>query len=184
VQKTLNPTPLTPASRKKAGFTHETTIGATVEWYTPSFVLEALGFSKTGRRFTMDVCSPGADKTHVPADVHLTIVEDGLATPWHGTVWMNPPYDRREIATWMDKLAAHGDGIALVFARPDTNWFQAALEEATVVCFVAGRIKFIDGRTGKVAGSPGAGSALFAFGDAAARAVLDADLGMCVTLAS
>jgi hypothetical protein len=120
----------------------------------------------------MDVCSPGADKTQVPADTHLTIVEDGLTTPWHGTVWTNPLYGK-ELPTWMNKLAAQRDGIALVFARPDTKWFQAALEKATVVCFIAGRIKFIDGRTGQTAGSPGAGSALFAFGDAAARAVLE-----------
>lgn len=174
----INPTTSTPAPRTKTGFTHETSIGATVEWYTPPAIVDALGFSKTGRRFSMDVCSPGAEKTHVPADKHLTIVEDGLTTPWHGTVWMNPPYGK-ELPTWMGKLAAHGDGIALVFARPDTKWFQAALEKATVVCFIAGRIKFIDGRTGQVAGSPGAGSALFAFGDTAASAVLDSDLGQC-----
>lgn len=174
-----SPTPKsTPASRKKAGFTHESTKAATVEWYTPAFVFEALGFNETDRRFSMDVCSPGGHLTHVPADTHLTIVEDGLATPWHGTVWMNPPYTG--IAPWMAKLADHGDGVALVFARPDTKWFQAALAKATVVCFVAGRISFINGLTRQAKGTPGTGSALFAFGETAAAALLQSDLGYCV----
>ncbi|RKR76300.1 DNA N-6-adenine-methyltransferase [Frondihabitans australicus] len=170
-----NPTQSTPVSAKKAGFTHETAKGATDEWYTPRHIFEALAIE----RFAMDVCSPGAEKTHVPADVHLTIVEDGLTTPWAGTVWMNPPYS--DIAPWMRKLADHGDGIALVFARPDTKWFQAALKQATVACFINGRISFIKGSTGKPAGSPGAGSVLLAYGKAAADAVLHSELGICVT---
>lgn len=171
----LNPTLSTPASRKKTGFTHESTKAATVEWYTPAWVLERIGIE----RYSMDVCSPGGHLTNVPADTHLTVIEDGLTTPWHGTVWMNPPYTG--IAPWMEKLADHGDGIALVFARPDSKWFQAALEKATVVCFISGRIRFIDGRTGVMAtGTPGAGSALLAFGEPAAEAVLKSELGVCV----
>jgi hypothetical protein len=59
---------------------------------------------------------------------------------------MNPPYSG--VKTWMRKLTEHGDGIALVFNRTDTAWFPAGLAEATVVCFVAGRIKFVSGHTG------------------------------------
>lgn len=165
-----------PASRKKAGFTHESTHAATVEWWTPRWLLNRIGIES----YSMDVCSPGGHLTHVPADTHLTIVEDGLATPWHGTVWCNPPYGK-ETAKWMVKLADHGDGIALVFARPDTKWFQAALAKATVVCIIEGRVKFIDSRTGETSkGTPGAGSALFAFGETAAKALLQSGLGVCV----
>jgi hypothetical protein len=176
--KETNPTLSTPVSPKKAGFTHESTHAATVEWWTPKWLLDRIGIES----YSMDVCSPGGHLTNIPADTHLTILEDGLATPWFGTVWCNPPYGK-ETATWMAKLADHGDGIALVFPRPDTKWFQAALAKATVVCFVAGRIPFIDGRLGQVKGSPGAGSALFAFGETAAQAVLQSGLGVCVRAA-
>lgn len=179
VKKNRTLTPSTPAFTKKAGFTHETRTGATDEWYTPPHLLSRLTSGEYGiEKFSMDVCSPGADKTHVPAAVHLTIVEDGLTTPWQGTVWMNPPYS--DVGTWMRKLALHGEGIALVFARPDTKCFQEAAATATLLCFIAGRIKFVKGSTGKPAGSPGCGSVLIAYGDTAATAVEAAGLGFCV----
>ena len=161
------------ATKKTSGFTHETSTGKTDEWFTPASILTSIGL-----RYSLDVCSPGAGETHVHADRHLTITDDGLTTPWHGTVWMNPPYS--DVQPWMRKLADHGDGIALVFNRTDTVWFQEAFIEAAVVCFVAGRIKFINGITGSASGTPGTGSALLAFGDTAAQALLQSGLGVCV----
>jgi phage N-6-adenine-methyltransferase len=164
------------ARRSRKGFTHESSKSATVEWYTPGWVFDSLGLT-----FDLDVCSPGAGKTCVPALRHYTPVEDGLTSPWYGTVWCNPPYGRRSTGVWLEKLMAHGDGVALVFARPDTVWFQEAMKHADVVCFVERRIRFIDGRTGLVSeGSPGAGSALIAFGQKAAHAVLQSGIGVCV----
>lgn len=165
-----------PKPRSRSGFTHESQSAETVEWYTPRWLIDAIGI-----HYDIDVCSPGAAKTSIPADLHYTVTEDGLASPWTGTVWCNPPYGR-ETAIWMKKLADHGDGIALVFARTDTAWFQAAASRATAVCFLAGRIKFIDGRTGKPSlGSPGSGSALLAFGLKAASALTAANLGVTLT---
>jgi phage N-6-adenine-methyltransferase len=171
------PQPLSaPIRAARRGFTHESP-GKSVEWYTPSWVFDRLGMT-----FDLDVCSPGAEKTSVPATRHYTIVDDGLTSPWFGTVWMNPPYTG--IRPWTQKLAAHGDGIALVFARTDTAWFQEAAASATLLCFVARRISFINGDTGRPAGSPGTGSVLIAFGDKAADAVRMAGFGLCVECAS
>lgn len=105
--------------------------------------------------FDLDVCSPGAEKTSVPATRHYTVVDNGLTSRWFGTVWMNPPYTG--IRPWTRKLVSYGDGIALVFARTDTAWFQEAAASATLLCFVADRISFINGDTGQPAGSPGTG---------------------------
>ena len=72
-----------------SGFVHEAAVGNSVEWYTPKSVFDALGVG-----FDLDVCSPGLDKTWVPAERALTIEDDGLTSPWHGFVWCNPPYGK------------------------------------------------------------------------------------------
>lgn len=103
--------------------------------------------------------------------------DDGMAQEWEGTVWLNPPYGK-ETPRWLGKLAQHGDGIALVFSRTDPAWFQKAAAAADAVCFISGRVRFIDGRTMERGGSPGAGSALLAFGEKSAQALLRSGLGL------
>ena len=74
------------------------------------------------------------------------------------------------------KLAAHGDGLALVFARTDTAWFQRIATEATALCFVGGRLRFHrpDGTPGATAPSP---SLLVAFGLPCALGLAESGLG-------
>lgn len=67
---------------------HEPCIGQSDDWYTPPDMLKALG-----ERYDLDPCSPGA-KHWVPADRVFTISDDGLAQPWDGFVFMNPPLRR------------------------------------------------------------------------------------------
>ena len=98
-------------------------------------------------------------------------------------VWMNPPYGS-ETAAWMQKLAAHGDGIGLVFARTDTGWFVDSCTKATLICFISQRVRFVEGKTGVASGTPGAGSMLVAYGDVCAQAVLASKLGPCMTFIS
>lgn len=157
-----------------SGFAHESTANKSFEWYTPKYIFDALGL-----HFDLDPCSPGAGKSFVPATRHLTIEDDGLATPWPkgDLVWMNPPYGLG-LPPWVAKLAEHGEGIALVFARLDTRWAQAALPKASAVCFIGGRLQFIDGTTGEPMDNCGAGSMLVAFGDRCAEALRKSGLGM------
>lgn len=68
---------------------HESSIGATDEWYTPPAIFKALGMT-----FDLDPCSPGRDHW-VPAKQIYTKEDDGLKRPWHGTVFMNPPFGGR-----------------------------------------------------------------------------------------
>lgn len=154
------------------GFVHESSRNESVEWYTPPSVFEALGC-----RFDLDVCSPGADKCFVPADFHLTVADDGLTSQWRGFVWCNPPYGR-ETGRWLDRMGEHRNGVALVFARTGSTWFQRAARSADVVLFVEKRIKFVSGITGKPAGSPGADSALFGWGFRAMEVLWNCDLGV------
>lgn len=165
----------TKTTRPSTGFAHESPVNESFEWYTPPSIFEGIGLT-----FDLDPCSPGAGKSHVPALKHYTIVDDGLASPWEGTVFVNPPYGP-ETPKWMKKLAEHGDGIALVFARTDVKWFHEVGIKASLICFVSGRIKFFKGNTVDQPGTPGAGSMLIAYGDRAAAALRQSGLGACFT---
>lgn len=69
---------------------------------------------------------------------------DGAAAVWSGRVWLNPPYS--EIDRWMARMAAHGRGTALVFARTETRWwFESVWPRASAVLFLRGRLSFIAG---------------------------------------
>lgn len=140
--------------------------GKSVEWYTPGWVFDELGIE-----FDLDPCSPLSHESLVPATNKYTLLDDGLSQPWNGSVFLNPPYGR-DTPQWMDKLIDHGDGIALVFSRTDTRWFQRCLCSAESVLLVAGRIQFIPGDENKHKVSRcGAASAFFAFGDRCAAAL-------------
>lgn len=156
------------SSSKQSGFTHESARNESIEWYTPPVVFDMLGHDVL---FDLDPCSSeGGVGSVVPANHRFDIHTDGLAQDWseYGTVFMNPPYNR-EVVKWMAKLQEHGDGIALVFSRTDTKWFQKAMETAECILFIRGRIRFIDGRTGEPAKSgAGAPSCFVAFGQAGA----------------
>lgn len=156
------------------GFTHEAgPYNENVEWYTPRSVFDALGV-----RFDLDPCSPGADRSCVPAQEHWCLPEhDGLKEPWHGFVWCNPPYGRHT-GVWLRKMREHNNGIALVFARTGTSWFQEIADSCSSIVFVAKRIKFISAKTGEPAGSPGADSVLLGWGPMADEALLWCKLGL------
>ena len=158
------------------GFGHEAAHNESVEWYTPPAIFDALGLV-----FDLDPCSPGAGLSFVPALRHLTVEDDGLATDWPtgDLAFVNPPYGP-ETGRWMRKLADHGEGIALVFARTDVAWSHEVADRLSLICFVSGRIRFFKGNTVDRPGTPGAGSMLLAFGERASAAVVASGLGVCV----
>lgn len=137
-----------------------------VEWYTPAWIFDGLDLT-----FDVDPCSPLNVETAVPANIKYTTLDDGLAAPWAGRVWLNPPYGK-DTRKWMDKMALHGNGIALVFSRTDAAWFQDAMRACTAMLLIAGRISFIPGvENAHKKSRCGAGSALFAWGGDCANAL-------------
>lgn len=146
---------------------HEAPVGATVEWYTPTVLFEALGV-----RFDLDPA--GAADAPVPADFTYTKAHDGLAHYWYGHVWLNPPYGPAGVA-FIDRMIAHGDGLMLLPSRTETAAYQRALTAADAVCLLRNRLWFVrdDGMTGRSS----FGSTLFAFGPWAVRVLRNADLG-------
>jgi hypothetical protein len=92
--------------------------------------------------------------------------EDGLTGKWEGRVWLNPPYGP-ETGKWLAKLARHGDGIALIFARTETEMFiQHVWNAAASVLFIAGRLHFHDVSGKRAAANAGGPSVLVAYGGA------------------
>ncbi|HSS34294.1 MAG TPA: DNA N-6-adenine-methyltransferase [Solirubrobacterales bacterium] len=157
------------------GFRHEPTVGGSVEWYTPPELFAALGLT-----FDLDPASPPGGLPWVPAVQHFSRDDDGLSRPWHGRVWLNPPYGRR-VGEWLDRLAVHGDGMALVFARTDTAWFERAFRAATAACFVRGRLHFISGDGRPAPGPAAAPSLLLAYGLSCSLALAASELGrVCI----
>lgn len=118
-------------------------------WLTPPKLLKILG------PFDLDPCAP-ENRIWNTARNHFTKADDGLSQKWSGRVWLNPPYGRQTFK-WLDKLATHRDGIALVFARTETQGFHDTVwQKAESVFFFKGRIAFfkLDGTQGGAANAP------------------------------
>ena len=76
-------------------------------------------------------------------------------------------------------MAKHDDGIALVFARTGTKWWHEVVPTTNVVCFISGRLRFINGNDGRMGSSAGSDSVLLAWGERATEAVLASKIGLC-----
>ena len=155
---------------------HEPSIGATDDWYTPPEIFAALKLT-----FDLDPCSPGPHHW-VPARQIYTKCDDGLRHPWHGLVFMNPPFGGRNgHVPWLKKFLDHANGIAIARAYTSSAWFHDFVVHAEVMLFPRGKTKFIrpDGSIGK---APGHGVVLLGMGSVANSALRRSDLGLCLTV--
>lgn len=99
---------------------------------TPLDLISSIGV------FDLDPC--GLD-FHMTAKKIISLPVDGLREEWAGKVWLNPPYSNTK--PFMEKLAEHGNGVALVLNSTDAGWFHMyGLKKATSVLFLDGRPKF------------------------------------------
>lgn len=154
------------------GFGHEPRWSHEIEWCTPPAIFEALKI-----RFDLDVCAPPGGLPWIPADdVYSLPDRDGLTLPWHGRVWLNPPYS--QVQVWIMRFLKHHHGIALVFARSGSRWAQHALSCVDAVCFLSGRVWFIRGDGQTTRNAAGADSMLLACGDDCVHAVMNSGLGV------
>ena len=130
---------------------------ASDEWQTPWEIVRALG------EFDLDPCATSSNtkgKRFYSADI------DGLTQDWgqETRVWCNPPYSQPALYQFCEKMAEHGNGILLIFARTGNKvWQEIIFPRATAVLFLRKRVRFI-GPDGEPGGSAGCDSALIAFG--------------------
>jgi hypothetical protein len=115
----------------------------------------------------------------------VTETEDGLMRPWAGLVWCNPPYGKA-LGTWLNRMALHNNGIALVFARTETRAFQNhVLPFASTLLFLRGRLTFHrpNGEPAPQGHNSGGPSVLIAYGEASANRLRAChDLGAIVKI--
>ena len=151
---------------------HEPCIGQSDDWFTPPGIFDALRLM-----FDLDPCSPGPGHW-VPADRIYTKQDDGLAQPWHGLVFMNPPFGTRNgHVPWLRRFLEHGNGVAVVRAYTSSAWFHDWAVSAETMLFPRGKTKFHrpDGSIGK---APGHGIVLLGMGPIANAALRDSGLGL------
>jgi len=116
------------------------------EWYTPADYIKAaravLG------TIDLDPASSAEANEIVGAKTFYTLEQNGLAQPWRGRVWMNPPYAQPAIDDFTTKFAASviakdiTAGLVLVNNATETDWFRNLSDVATAVCFPKGRVRF------------------------------------------
>jgi len=137
-------------------------------WLTPPAIINALA------PFDLDPCAAPEPRPWPTADRHIALPDDGLAQPWSGFVWCNPPYSR-EAEKWLARMSEHGNGIALVFARTETEWFWDHVwrsPTASAALFLEGRLYFHRGDGIRAAANAGAPSVLVAYGRQGASRLL------------
>ena len=128
-------------------------------WLTPPDIISRLG------EFDLDPCAAPSPRPWDTALRHIELPEDGLAAEWHGRIWCNPPFGAHT-AAWLERMAAHGDGIALAFARTETRMFQRFVwPSAHAVLFLAGRPHFYRQDGSRAGGNSGGPICLIAYGD-------------------
>lgn len=115
---------------------------ASTDWETPRATFDAL-WDEFGP-FGLDPC--GQKEVHYSAWRTVqrggqcydgsTEALDGLVQPWHGRVFLNPPYGRA-MPRWIEKAVAEVEAgraelvVALIPARTDTKmWHEYILREA------------------------------------------------------
>lgn len=119
------------------------------EWYTPAWLAdmarEAMG------SIDLDPASNEEANRTIRAATFLTKQDDGLSCEWKGNVWLNPPYERKLVECFIDKLASSysaglvAQAILLTHNNTDTEWFRRNVAGlAAAVCFTK-RIKFYRG---------------------------------------
>ncbi len=125
------------------------------EWFTPRHITDSLG------KFDLDVCTSfGCQLPTIAID---NFYNSGIVRDWEGRVWCNPPYGRFTF-DWLCKLAIHGNGIALIFARTETKGFHSEIwAKAHAIFFFKGRLKFFH-ENGIEGGTANAPSCLIAYG--------------------
>jgi hypothetical protein len=120
------------------------------EHYTPPEYIEAARELMGG--IDTDPASNDIANQWIKAPTYYTITTNGLDKPWHGRVWMNPPYGKdgndSNQDRWTENLIRQyeegiiTEAVCLVNAVPGNLWFGKLWDFP--ICFPSRRIKFLN----------------------------------------
>lgn len=151
-------------------------VAGTHVWLTPPEILSRLG------EFDLDPCAAPEPRPWPTAKRHIVLPEDGLTADWEGRVWCNPTFGSHT-GQWLGRMALHGNGIALAFARTDTAMFHAfVFSRADAVLFLQRRPHFYRPDGSRAKGNSGGPVCLIAYGEANARALAESGIEGALTV--
>lgn len=140
---------------------HHSARAQSVDYFTEQWIIDALGGAPS---FDLDPATALLAPNQTARAI-CTREDDGLRQSWDGRVWLNPPYTNRDLHAFMMKLARHGRGTALIFARTETRaFFETVWREASGLLFLEGRLHFLTQDGVRLSANAGAPSVLVAYG--------------------
>ena len=138
------------------------TSSQSVEWYTPPEIINLV--KELFGTIHIDPASSDRAQEWIHADTYYTYNDNGLAKPWRGNLWLNPPYgsqNRKQgnygVTAWCEKAIAEYDrgnilqGIILVGG---TSAGVRSLRQRFIRCEPTKRIQFITSDNKKQAPPP------------------------------
>jgi ParB family chromosome partitioning protein len=135
------------------------------EWYTPKKFIDAA--KEVMGSIDLDPASSEIANKIIQATKIYTEQDNGLIHSWNGNIWMNPPYNNSLVNDFTKKLVDELPNIdqacILVNNATETKWFQYIFNTCNAICFVKGRIKFLD-INGETTGSSLQGQVIMYFG--------------------
>jgi len=139
---------------------HQRAVGKSQVHITPRWILDPL------RPIDLD---PAAAEPRPWDCARINWTSGSLTRVWPPElfIFLNPPFDRSQVGEWISRLAQHGNGIALLHARTETEWFEPIWQHASGILFLADRISFCKPDGTEHPHNSGAPAILVAFGDEA-----------------
>lgn len=135
------------------------------DWYAPPELIALVRLVM--EEIDLDPVSSDMAQQWIQATSYYNHLENGLANPWFGRVWLHPP-TRGKTVKWINKLFAEyesgrvSEAILLVKLSASCKWFQK-LTKSLPICFPDESIVFLDNQ-GKPQPQPKHGNVIFYFG--------------------
>lgn len=104
------------------------------DFLTPAYLVESMG------TFDLDPCSSMRQEKTLALQSYRYPEDDGLMLPWHGCVFVNPPFS--ELQKWVSRFILHGNGVLLCPARIEVSWFWRLWEHGDGFFFTKGPVKY------------------------------------------
>lgn len=156
------------AERQTKGKPHVAKATGEDEWYTPKKIIRLV--KRLMKEIDVDPASSKTANRIIGAKKYYTKEEDGLKQEWKGRVWMNPPYSQPLVTKFCNLFVEKhisgeiSEGCVLVNNATETRFYQNMMQHCRAICFVKGRIKFVDAN-GESTGAPLQGQTILYFGE-------------------